>query len=116
MQQRRDENETHRLGTRGMFMTIAQLSHDLQIKRSTLYAWVSQRKVPFLKVNGCIRFRQDEIDAWLESLRSEQPKPAPQLQSHRGHSDVKQLIAEVIEQAYTSDSGKPGRAKARKEE
>ncbi len=99
-----------------MLLDVKQLSQYLRVKPSTLYAWVSERKIPFLKVIGCIRFRQDEIDAWLESLRSEQPKPAPQLRVRHGHSDVKQLIADVIDQAYTSDSGKPGLAKARKEE
>ena len=33
----------------------------------TLSVWVSQRRVPFVRVNRKIRFRKKDLDAWLDS-------------------------------------------------
>ena len=33
--------------------------------KSTVYNWVSARKIPFYKGGKKLRFRQSEIDAWL---------------------------------------------------
>lgn len=38
----------------------------LAIERSTLYAWTSKRRIPFVKVNGLLRFRESEICRWLK--------------------------------------------------
>ena len=37
------------------------------IKTSTLYAWTSRGQIPYLKVNGILRFREKEIEEWLKS-------------------------------------------------
>lgn len=35
----------------------------------TLYHWVSQRRIPFVRISArCVRFRRSDIDAWLERL------------------------------------------------
>jgi excisionase family DNA binding protein len=33
----------------------------------TLRCWVSQRRVPFVKVNTLTRFRKRDLDQWLDS-------------------------------------------------
>ncbi|MGH9784230.1 MAG: helix-turn-helix domain-containing protein [Terriglobia bacterium] len=38
----------------------------LQVKDKTIYAWVSQGKIPCVKVNGVIRFDPGEIEPWLQ--------------------------------------------------
>jgi excisionase family DNA binding protein len=42
----------------------------LGIERSTLYAWTSRRMIPFIKMNGLLRFREGEIQRWLKSRES----------------------------------------------
>ena len=37
----------------------------LGIKTITVYKWVSERKIPFLKVGGALRFRPSALEAWL---------------------------------------------------
>jgi excisionase family DNA binding protein len=37
------------------------------IRPSTLYAWTSRGRIPYLKVNGILRFREEEIEQWLKS-------------------------------------------------
>jgi excisionase family DNA binding protein len=32
----------------------------------TLKVWVYKRKVPFVRVNGLIRFRLKDLDAWMD--------------------------------------------------
>jgi excisionase family DNA binding protein len=38
----------------------------LGIKTITVYKWVTERKIPFLKVGGALRFRPSALDAWLK--------------------------------------------------
>jgi len=37
-------------------LSIDELSHFIGISKGTLYNWVSQRKIPFVKCNGLLRF------------------------------------------------------------
>jgi excisionase family DNA binding protein len=40
------------------------------LKRSTLYALVHERRIPHVRLSGrLVRFRADEVRAWLESHR-----------------------------------------------
>ena len=51
------------------YWDIRQLADYLNVKPATLYAWAAQGKIPSLKLHGLLRFRQDEIDQWLETCR-----------------------------------------------
>jgi excisionase family DNA binding protein len=39
----------------------------LGIKTITVYKWVSERKIPFIKVGGALRFRPSALQAWLRA-------------------------------------------------
>jgi excisionase family DNA binding protein len=39
----------------------------LGIKTITVYKWVSERKLPFIKVGGALRFRPSALASWLEA-------------------------------------------------
>ncbi|MFC1631826.1 helix-turn-helix domain-containing protein [Candidatus Omnitrophota bacterium] len=51
------------------FIGVRELSNYLTITVGTLYVWVSQRRIPFVKINGATRFDLKEIDAWLKDKR-----------------------------------------------
>lgn len=53
------------------YIGINELSEHLGIKRSTLYARVADRLIPFYRIGRLIRFKKTEIDHWMESLRQE---------------------------------------------
>jgi excisionase family DNA binding protein len=55
-------------------LSIDEAAKLLGVKRSTLYAWVSQRRIPYLKVGRLVRFRAEEIDKWLERNKVEEWK------------------------------------------
>jgi len=38
----------------------------LNITRNTLYHWVHQQRIPFVKSGGVLRFREDDILTWLQ--------------------------------------------------
>lgn len=38
----------------------------LGIEKTTLYSWTSKGIIPFVKVNGLLRFRENEIEKWLK--------------------------------------------------
>jgi excisionase family DNA binding protein len=42
----------------------------LGVRRGTMYAWVSQRRVPFIRFSArCVRFDRAELQAWVEEHR-----------------------------------------------
>ena len=49
-------------------LNITELSEMIGIKPNTIYHWVSQRRVPFVKVGGRTKFDILEIDRWIKEL------------------------------------------------
>ncbi len=85
-------------------LTVKELSAWLQIKPSTLYLWVSQKKIPCRRIHGLVRFEPEAIQAWLKSfeLRSATPFPLP---THDQTRDLDQLIEASKREVYTSRHG-----------
>ena len=50
-------------------MNIAAVSVFLGVSSSGVYQWVSQRKIPFVKLGRSVRFDQYEISKWLEGKK-----------------------------------------------
>ncbi|MDR4466258.1 MAG: helix-turn-helix domain-containing protein [Nitrospira sp.] len=89
------------------YWDIRQLAEYLNVKPATLYAWAAQGKIPSLKLHGLLRFRQDEIDQWLESCRVES-RPAvtvPRNRRQRPVSNVDALIERAKRVVYTPKRG-----------
>ena len=53
----------------GDLISPEELAAALKIARVTAYQWVRRQVVPFLKIEGLIRFDPAEIREWLESKR-----------------------------------------------
>jgi len=51
------------------YLTLKELAELLKVKPRTVYAWVSDKRIPFERKGGLLRFRLDAIVAWNE------PKP-----------------------------------------
>ncbi len=58
-----DANKTKELP---IYLTLKELADLLKVKPRTVYAWVSEKKVPFERKGGLLRFRLDAIVAWNE--------------------------------------------------
>jgi excisionase family DNA binding protein len=46
---------------------VKELSEIINVKEKTLYQWVELRQIPFVRLNGSIRFNPDKILAWIEN-------------------------------------------------
>jgi excisionase family DNA binding protein len=87
-------------------LTITQVSDLLNIKASTLYAWVRQGKIPHVKIHGLIRFQSDEIQQWLTSFRPRNGNPLNLKRKRgRGLNKLDAIIVQVKEKAYNSCHG-----------
>ena len=98
-----------------MLLTIKDLARQLQIKPSTLYAWVAARKIPCLKIHGLLRFQQDEIDRWVASFRGEAPGSLKLHSRKSMQGDLNALIARAKGEVYIRGRGKPDQDRAGKE-
>lgn len=43
-----------------------ELSQMIDVRRDTLYRWVSQRRIPYVKVGRSTKFDIDAIDEWIK--------------------------------------------------
>jgi excisionase family DNA binding protein len=63
-------------------LTVKELSAIIKVKEPTLYSWANKGLIPSLKLNGLLRFDQEEITDWIShskwvpaSLKNPKPKP-----------------------------------------
>ena len=52
-------------------MSVKELAAYLQVDVSSIYLWSQRGQIPAMKVGKMWRYRRSEIDAWLESRRSQ---------------------------------------------
>ena len=55
------------------WMNVQEVAEYLGLKPSTIYAYVSERRIPFYKIPGSqlVKFKVSDLNAWLESGRVE---------------------------------------------
>lgn len=53
-------------------LNTEEASEFLGISRNTLYEWVLQRKIPFIKVGRLLKFKQKDLDKWLKKRTQEE--------------------------------------------
>ncbi len=55
-------------------ININELSEYIDLSISTIYSWVSQRRIPFLKVGRLTKFDLESINEWIEEKRVKEKK------------------------------------------
>jgi len=50
-------------------MTVQEAATFLQISVSTLYGWVWQRRIPFVKVGRALRFQLADLEQFVQTNR-----------------------------------------------
>jgi excisionase family DNA binding protein len=50
-------------------MTVNDAARHLAVSVSTLYGWVYQRRIPFVKVGRALRFEVADLDAFIQRNR-----------------------------------------------
>jgi excisionase family DNA binding protein len=54
------------------FLSIQELSEYLGVRKGTVYVWVCQRRIPYLKIGKLVKFDMREIENWLKNKRIEE--------------------------------------------
>lgn len=52
-----------------IYMTLKEVAALLKLKPRTIYAWVSENRIPFERKGSLLRFRLDAVMAWNEPTR-----------------------------------------------
>lgn len=47
-------------------LNAEELSQMIDVRRDTLYRWVSQRRIPYVKVGRSTKFDIDTINEWIK--------------------------------------------------
>jgi excisionase family DNA binding protein len=55
-------------------LDTAEASQLLGISRNTLYEWIVQRKIPYIKVGRLVKFRREDLQKWLEKRIQEEKR------------------------------------------
>lgn len=50
-------------------LNMDEAAKRLHVKPSTIRRWVFQRRVPYLKLGGCVRIAESDINALVEGAR-----------------------------------------------
>jgi len=51
------------------FLTVDDLAGSLKVNRVWLYKLVREKRIPFFRVEKCVRFSPSQIETWLEEKR-----------------------------------------------
>ena len=52
-----------------IYLTLKEVAELLKVKPRTIYAWVSDNRIPFERKGSLLRFRLDAVVAWNEPTR-----------------------------------------------
>lgn len=55
-------------------LDVKQLSEILKISINTIYCWVSQKRIPYLKIGKCLRFSETDIMNWISQSNKDHHK------------------------------------------
>lgn len=47
-------------------LTMVEASEYLGISKLTMYGWVSARKIRFVKIGRLVKFKQQDLDQWID--------------------------------------------------
>ena len=48
-------------------LTVREVSNFLNVPKSYIYWLTHQKKIPFIKIHGILRFRKAALDQWLKA-------------------------------------------------
>ena len=77
-------------------ISIKELSQFLNVKQSTLYAWVHNGTIPFYKLNGLIRFDLDDIQDWVRNSKPDKRNTTFSLRKSRT-LDIDNIVKKAVE-------------------
>ncbi len=93
------------------FLTIDEVAEYLAIKRSSLYSMVEEKEIPHYRIGRLIRFRKADIDAWLETVKSEPVNLERETRRILSSVAARKPLDDRNCRVYNSKLGRPDRVK-----
>ncbi len=62
-----------------IILNVKEVADILKVEPSTVYAWAEQGKIPSFKLNGALRFSDEDIGKWVHACK----RPAEAYNSSR---------------------------------
>lgn len=69
------------------WLTVEGAADYLGLKKSTIYAYIHERRLPYYKRGHIVRFKIEELDSWMEESRVDSLQEQIQKQLHKGVED-----------------------------
>lgn len=85
------------------FLTTEEVLEYLQVNLRTVYRLIKAGKIPAVRVGRQWRFRKRDIDAWLESQRPRNLRPAPGAARSQPASTARPRVLVVDDEASIRD-------------
>ncbi len=78
-------------------LTVRDVATWLRVHPKTVYAWAARQAIPTVKIQGALRFRREDLTAFVESCLVKEPDrlaaPTGLRQSHQ--PDISAVVARV---------------------
>ena len=55
-------------------ITLTEVAQYLRVAERTVYQWAQQGRVPSFKIGNVWRFKQSDIDTWIEERKRDTPR------------------------------------------
>ena len=55
-------------------LNTKEAAESLGISKNTLYEWIVEKKIPYIKVGRLVKFRREDLEAWLKKRAQEERK------------------------------------------
>lgn len=79
------------------YLTVKEVARYLGMKTSTIYAWVPE--IPHYKVGNLLRFKKEDVDAWMETKREGGEAQKISAGRIKGIPDVDDIVKKAIDAA-----------------
>src|SRR6186713_3013662 len=86
-----------------IFLTTEEVLEYLQVNLRTVYRLIKAGKIPAVRVGRQWRFRKRDIDAWLESQRPRNIRPAPSAPRPQAAAATRPRVLVVDDEASIRD-------------
>ncbi|OGS22985.1 MAG: hypothetical protein A2252_06215 [Elusimicrobia bacterium RIFOXYA2_FULL_39_19] len=53
----------------GKLLTVQQVAEMLGLSPNTVYCWVCQKRIPYLKIGRLTKFSKEDINNWIEKQK-----------------------------------------------